>query len=304
MDGIVRAWGTINGRNPVNHLINCKAEIKSVNIQKLFHDFGNFGQQNITDEHLKGTVDASVEYSSTLSPFLKVDAGSVYTLADISISNGELINYQPLQKMTKYIKEEELKHVHFSKLTNQIRIENKVVYIPEMDIESSSLNLHLFGNHHFNNTIDYHVQLLVSEVFLNKKNTQSQIGDDFIVDDGLGRTKLYLRLTGDAHDPVVKYDTREVTEKISSDLKKEKETIKKILQDEFNIKKAENNQDQPQLKENESRKDFIIEWEETKKDTIKSQAPTNEKTNPKKKKASEKDFIILWDEEKDTIKKF
>ncbi len=168
MDGNARIWGTINGRNPVNHLISCKAEISSVNIQKLFHDLGNFGQQNLTDEHIRGTVDATLEYSSTLSPFLQVDAGSVYSLADISITNGELINYQPLQKLSKYIKEEELKHVRFSKLTNQVKIENKVVHLPEMDIESSSLNIHLFGNHNFDNTIDYHLQLLISEIFLNK----------------------------------------------------------------------------------------------------------------------------------------
>ncbi len=302
MDGNARIWGTINGRNPKNHLISCKAEISSVNIQKLFHDLGNFGQQNLTDEHIRGTVDANLEYSSTLSPFLKVDAGSVYSLADITISNGELINYQPLQKLSRYIKEEELKHVRFSKLTNQVKIENKVVNLPEMDIESSSLNIHLFGNHNFDNTIDYHLQLLVSEIFLNKKNTKSFTGDDFIKDDGVGQTKLFLRLTGDAKDPVVKFDTREVRDKIESDLIKERQTLKKVLQDEFKIKSTEDTLEEPLLIEEESQKDFIIEWEKSEKDSILLPPQKMDSPPQKKEKSPEKDFIIIWDEENDTIK--
>ena len=304
MDGNVTIGGTINGRNPINHLIDCKAEIHNVNIQKLFHDLGNFGQQNLTDDHIRGTVNAYLEYSSTLSPFLKIDAGSVYTLADITVTDGELINYQPLQKLSKYIKEDELKHVRFSRLTNQVKIENKVIHIPEMDIASSSLNIHLSGNHNFDNTIDYHLQLLVSEIFLNKKNMETQTGNDFIKDDGLGQTKLYLRLTGNAKNPDIKYDTREVRDKISTDLKKEKETIKKVLQDEFKIKPGEEAQKDSLLIENESQKDFIIDWEESTLDTIKKQPQKTETAIPKKKKSSEKDFIIIWDEENDTIKEF
>lgn len=302
MDGKARIWGTINGRNPVNHLISCKAEINNVNIQKLFHDLGNFGQENLTDDHIRGTVDATLEYSSTLSPSLKVDAGSVYSLGDISISNGELINYPPLQKLSKYIKEEELKHVRFSKLTNQVKIENKVVYLPDMDIESSSLNIHLFGNHNFDNTIDYHLQLLVSEIFLNKNIKESDIGSDFIKDDGLGRTKLFIRLTGNAKDPNVKYDTPEVRDKIATDLKKEKETLKKVLQEEFKIKSTEENTEEALLIESENQKDFIIEFEEPTLDSIPSKPQKKDKEKSQKKKNSEKDFIIIWDEENDTIK--
>lgn len=302
MDGNAKIWGTINGRNPINHLIDCKANITNVNIQKLFHDMGNFGQQNITDEHIRGTVDATIEYSSTLSPKLKIDAGSVYSLANINITNGELINYQPLQKLSKYIKEEELKHVRFSKLSNQVKIENKVVNLPAMDIESSSLNIHLFGNHDFDNKIDYHLQLLVSEIFLKKNVTETETGNDFVKDDGLGQTKLFIRLTGNANNPVVTYDTREVRDKIASDLKQEKENIKQALQDEFKIQPSDKEEEQPLLIEEEGQKDFIIEWEKTKEDSVNKQSQEKAQKKVKKKKSNEKDFIIIWDEENDTIK--
>jgi len=140
MEGSVKLSGKINGQNPVNHIVSCNANFKNVNIEKLFYEFGNFGQHNLTDNHIRGTVNAEIEYNSTLSPYLKVSPGTVYTLADISISDGELINYTPLLKLSKYIKEEELRHVKFSNLNNKVRIQNEVIHIPQMDIKSSRVS--------------------------------------------------------------------------------------------------------------------------------------------------------------------
>jgi hypothetical protein len=299
MDGTVNLSGKINGRNPVNHLISCNATIQNVNIQKLFADFGNFGQENLTDRHIRGTVAAEIEYNSTLSPFLKVSSGSVYTLADITISDGELINYSPLLKLSKYIKEEELRHVRFSNLKNQVRIQNEVVHIPQMDIESSSLNINLFGNHNFNNQIDYHIQLLAAEILVKKTRIKEDIGDNFVNDDGLGKTKLYLRLTGDANNPVVKFDSREVSKKIANELKEEKETFKKVIRDEFKLKSKEKEEIQPKLIEAENQQNFIIDWE---KDSTQTLPPINKKVKPDTNKTKEKEFIIIWDEEEDTLK--
>ena len=175
---------------------------------------------------------------------------------------------------------------------------------PEMDIESSSLNIHLFGKHNFNNQIDYHLQLLVSEIFMNRKNPETETGNDFIIDDGLGQTKLFLRLIGDANDPSIKYDTREVRDKIASEMKAEKETIKEVLQNEFNIKSTKGNQEEPLLIEDESQQDFLIEWEAPIVDSIKKPTLEKKKTKPKGNKKEEKDFIIIWEEENDTIKDF
>ncbi len=117
----------------------------------------------------------------------------------------------------------------------------------------------------------------------------------------MGQTKLFIRLTGDASNPLVKYDTREVRDKIATDLKKEKETLKKVLQDEFKIQTATENPKDTLLIENDSQKDFIIEFEEPEKDSLQIK-PQKSKDKSKKKKNSEKDFIIIWDEENDTIK--
>jgi hypothetical protein len=168
-----------------------------------------------------------------------------------------------------------------------------------MDINSSSLNINLFGNHNFNNQIDYHVQLLVAEILVNKKKVKEDIGDNFVNDDGLGKTKLYLRLTGDASNPTVKFDSKEVRKKITSNLNDEKETLKNVLREEFNIKQDKKEDNQSELIEKKDQQNFIIEWE---KDTTPAQIPTQNNLKPDTNKVKEKDFIIIWDEKEDTLK--
>lgn len=302
MDGAVSIKGSIDGTDEALYRIRCEAEFKSVNIKKLFHDFGNFGQQNLTSDHLNGRVDAQVTYASTLTPYLFVDQGSVYTLADVEIHDGELIGYQPLKKLSKYVREGEFEHVKFSALKNNIRISDEVVYIPQMDIESNRMNLKLSGSHTFDNQIDYHLQLQLAEIIARKEAIEEDLGDNFTVDDGLGNTKLFVSLTGSAEDPVLKYDTREVRNKIASDLNKERETLKGAFRKEFGSKnKAGEQAADSMLMEQESKKDFKIEWEETKPLPAESKPGKVQPGKQQKNQSKEKDFIILWDEENDTI---
>lgn len=300
MDGKVSIDGSINGQKNNIYTINCRAGFKDVNIQKLFHDFGNFGQQNLTSDHIRGTVVATVDYSSTLTPTLFVDQKSVYTLGDVEINNGELIRYQPLKKLSKYVREGEFEHVKFLALKNKIKIENEVVHIPQMDIASSSMNLNLYGNHTFDNNIDYHIQLLLSEIIARERVIEEDLGDNFTTDDGLGKTRLFLRMTGSADDPVVKYDTREVRNKISTDMKQERQELKEVFQKEFGLDTKNSVNDSLKGTQTGST-NFSIEWDET-KDTKTSTKPAKV-NNPtiKKDQPKQQDFIIEWEEENDTI---
>ncbi len=301
MDGNVSLDGSIDGSDDDLYYIDCTADFQGVNIEKLFRDFGNFGQEKITNAHLRGKVDARVHYISTLTPGLFVDQKSVYTLADVEITNGELIRYEPLKKLSRFVREEELDHIRFSTLKNRIRIENEVVYIPQMDIESSSLNLSLFGEHTFDNDIDYHVQLLLSDIISRKGSKDEDLGENFVADDGLGRTRLFLSMTGAAEDPVVKYDSREVRNKIAGDLREEREELRQAFRAEFG---GEGNEptNEKTMKDDKTTQEqnFIIQWDETRtrKDPPKEKRVEAEETPRKKDK---QDFIIQWDERKDTI---
>jgi hypothetical protein len=306
MEGRTTLTGSVDGNFTDKFRISFTTGLSNVNIQKMFYQLGEFGQENITSEHLRGKVDATIYYKSFIDPELNIDASSVYALGDLTITEGELIRYTPLYKLAKYLKSRELEHIRFSTLKNQIEIKDQVVYIPDMDIESSTLNLKINGTHTFENIIDYHIGVLLSELMAkNEKKKEEEIDGIFPVDDGLGKTTLYLSMTGNVEDPDIRYDTKAVKKKISSDLKKEKVALKDILNKEFSGKEAvagESDQQENSGITTLKEKNFKIEWDEAiKEDSVKS-GFQKKSFDQNQKKSSKKEFIIEWDEENDSIK--
>jgi hypothetical protein len=306
MDGHTDIEGRIDGSNPAKLVLTCDADIQKVDISKLFYEFGDFGQDNITYRKLKGKVTAKVFYESSFSNTLKIYPESVNTVGDITIENGELINYTPLFKLGRYLRNKNLKHIKFSTLKNQIAIRNKVIYIPEMEIKSSTLNLSLNGTHTFDNEIDYHIRILLSEILSQekRKDIENEIEGIIIEDDNSGRTSLPIKMTGKASDPQISYDSKAVRRIISSNMKREKENIKDVFRKEFGGKSNSSDDDLPVIETgNNGKEQFIIEWDETKPDTVKQnlQKPDKQKVKPGKTKSDKADFIIEWDEEDDTI---
>jgi len=304
MQGKVDISGSINGIDPEEYVLHCAARTTDVNIRQLFEHFGNFGQDNLTSDQLNGTVTAQTDYTSGLTPDLTVDPASVRVVSDLVINDGELIGYTPLYKLSGFIDKDELRHIRFSELSNRIVIDNEIIRIPHMAIESSTLDLELSGTHTFDNVIDYHVKLKMADVInRNKKSKPEDIGDNFVKEDDI-EPRLFLSLTGDVSDPVIKYDSRAVKEKIAGDLANEKVEFKKILKDEFGAKKNLNPEKSADNPRKDPGKDFILGWDETRKDSVAKAViptPTDQKKS-QAEKPKKKEFIISWDEEKDTIR--
>ena len=305
MDGKTNLSGYIDGTDPDRFWINCEVSLADVDIYQLFYQFGNFGQKSITSDHIRGIVNAQIIYQSDISPSLKINPETVYTLGDLVIQEGELINFKPMYKLSKFLKNKELEHVRFSTLQNQIQIRDQVITIPEMDISSNTLNLKINGTHSFQNEVDYHIQVLLSELISINRYKEEDIEGIFTQDDGLGKTTLFLKMTGNANDPDIKYDTKEVRKKIAVDLKKEREEIKEAFKKEFGKKEGTSEPDDLNIiEENNNEQNFIIEWEEenVKDSTELKTSDQKPKPSNKEKKQVSKEFIIVWDEENDTIK--
>lgn len=258
-------------------LITSKLKTHEIDIYELFYQFENFSQTAIKAENIKGKATTNIEFASVWDKQLKVNLDKIYVVADLSITNGELINYKPILAMSKYIEVEELEHIKFNHLTTQIQIKNQTVHFPKTEIKSTALDLTFYGTHTFNNNIDYHFDLLMSDVLWNKAKKKKKENFEFgyISDDGLGKTSLFLHLTGTIDDYKVSYDTKGLKESFKEDLKKEKTTLKTILNKEFGWFKKDTT-----LKKEEVEKDdgLIIEWEEAEEGKEEQQ-----KSNPKKK---------------------
>ena len=275
MKGNIQASGYINGKNDDFLIMGCDARFNRVDVHDLFYQMGNFGQQSIVDENLRGIITARASFVSRWSPFLDIDWNSLETTADIKVEDGELINYKPMLALSRFIRVGDLNEVKFSTLENQIRIKDQKIIIPDMEINSNAINIKLSGEHTFNNEIEYRLQVLLSDLLARNnrrnRNPQEQYGD--IIDDGLGRTTLFLLVSGNIDDPVFSYDRQGVREKLREDFRQERQNLREIIISEFGLRSKETLPDEstlPPTKREKEQNDirqrekgkFVIEWDD------------------------------------------
>lgn len=268
------------------------AQIDDIDINQLFFEFENFGQEYFVQENIKGRATSTIQFASLWDSHLKLNKDLLYVLADLTIKNGELIDYKPILAMSKYIEVDELQHIKFSNLSTQIEIKNQLISIPQTFIRSSALDVDVAGTHSFDNKIDYQFRVLMSDVIWRKAKSKKKENTEFgyIEDDREGKMSLYLRMTGTVDDYKIGYDSKGVKEKWKQDLKEEKKTVKQLLNNEFGWFK--NDSTVNETKDDKPKDSGLqIEWEEDedaktddkKKEDRSTKKEDLEKTQKKKK---------------------
>ena len=236
MNGNILTSGQIENTSDGKFLMTSSSTLKNININELFRQCNNFAQEELTNKHLFGIINATFDVASVWSANLDCDLSKLYAFGDMEISNGEVINYKPLEKLSKYSDVEDLRHIKFAELKNKIEIKNKMIFIPNMDIKSNALNLTLSGTHTFDNIVDYKFKVKLSEILKKKRKPQK---NDFGEEEDESGKGLYLFLTmkGTIDNPKFNYDKLSVKNKMKQDIKIKKENIKDILQKELGIGK-------------------------------------------------------------------
>lgn len=285
MNGKITTTGLVDGSDSTKILITCHSELMSIDVTKLFEAFENFGQSAITEKNIRGKADAKINFAAEMSPDLQMDLDKLYAAVDMTIQNGELNKVESMKNLSRFIELNELENVKFATLKNQIEIKNRMINIPKMEVKSSAINIVTSGTHSFNNDINYKVKLSLNELLSKKAKQAKKQNEEFgeVADDGLGRTNIFLSMTGTVDHPVIKYDSKSALQNVKSDLKVEKQNLKSILKDEFGLFKNDSTLNQNDKVKKEDQTKFKINWEESTK--------TPEKKELKKpKKPDEDDF--------------
>lgn len=221
--------------------ISAESELTGINIQKLFTAFNNFGQATLQDKHIKGFATASIDFSGTWSKQLVADPASINATSSLLIERGELNDFKPLESLGKYIEVSELQHIKFSTLQSAVEIKNRLITIPKTSINSSAINIQLYGTHTFDNMVDYHIRLLLSELLAKRKRANRHLDDELslVENDPENKRCVFIVMTGPADHPTIKYDRKGAREKIREDIKQEKQNLKSILKEEFGLFKKD-----------------------------------------------------------------
>jgi len=191
--------GTLDARRPALLHLNSSTSFQRLPLDSLFYVFEDFGQQFITARHLRGTLTASAESDVYFTNSLDPITDKLEAEMKLTVRNGELNNFMPLQKLAMIAGRERLRHLRFAQLTTPVYIQSRTVYLPEMEVRSNARTVSLLrvsGTHTFDQQMDYHLSIPILPGLLSKVvPTGSTAGPS-----------LLLAIKGDENDFQVSYD--------------------------------------------------------------------------------------------------
>ncbi|MDQ3393522.1 MAG: hypothetical protein M3512_05350 [Bacteroidota bacterium] len=227
LGGKMKMDAVVDGRVKDKIKVKTASSFERIDIDSLFYVFNNFNQSFLIDKNLKGQIFADLATSMVFDDKLRLNPGSIVSDLEISIKNGELNNFAPMQNLSRFIDEASLSRLRFSDLKNSIHIEKELIYLPPMEIRTNVSTLLLGGTHSFDQVIDYRLQVPLKTVFKKAKDT----GDNFDAIDveGPQGARLFLTIKGTTDDYKIGYDTEAVKQKIKKDIKNEGKELKEIF---------------------------------------------------------------------------
>jgi hypothetical protein len=281
LDGIISGNGFLVQNADKSFISRGSFNLEKININTTFTAFKNFGQGFLKAENLdgslSGTLSVLIPLDSLMQPVIKsVTAEGKYLLTD-----GVLKDFDPVKELSSFIEISELENISFEQIENDFFIRNNILYIPQMDLKSSAADLSVNGRHSFDNTYEYHVKVLLSEILSKKikkpKPNTTEFGS--VKDDGLGRTSLLLKIESKNDVVKVGYDMKAAGSQIKNDIKTERQSLKTILNQEYGWFKNDSTPEQ----KNTSGTRFRISWGEDADTTqTKTESGEEKSVNPLK----------------------
>jgi hypothetical protein len=279
LNGLISGSCYLSQNNNKDLMAKGNFTVTNIDVNKAFTTFHNFGQSFLKAENIKGTLSGSLSLLFPLDSVLNFHIKTLTADGNYHLVNGALINFDPVKQLSSFIELSELENISFDQLNNDFFIRNNFLYIPQMEVNSSAADLAVNGKHSFDNDYEYHVKILLSQILSKKRaKNKSNITEFGVVeDDGLGRTSLLLKIIGKGEVAKVTYDVKAAGAQVKTNFKKEKQTLKTILNQEYGWYKNDSAATQKPV---EKKSRFRITWDDG--DSLKGNPPAVK--NPIKKK--------------------
>lgn len=158
-EGKVRARAHFNGSNPEKIYLTSRINVEDVNIEKMMLKLDYLGQDYVINKNIKGRLTGSVRSYVQVYPDLTPLMDHSKAQMDLTICNGTLVNFAPMQAMSSYFKDKNLKLVRFDTLRNKITFKDGALTIPNMNINSSLGYMEISGKQSLNMQMEYYLRI-------------------------------------------------------------------------------------------------------------------------------------------------
>lgn len=169
---------------------NVNVTFDNVDVNKVFTEFNNFGQDGITAKNLSGKLNAKVNAALSLDNNGKAYPNSIQSVVDFSLKNGSLNNFEPVKKLQNFLfKNRDFENIQFAELKDRLEISNQEIKINRMEIQSSVLSLFVEGIYSMKGNTDMSIQVPLKNLKKRKEDYKPQNEGA----DKKGGTSIYIR---------------------------------------------------------------------------------------------------------------
>ena len=145
-DGLLSLDGVLETISQNNHRFNVHTQLQGINISKLFQAFNNFGLEDVSSENIRGLLTTDIELSGLMDGNATPIPSSMQGVIDLSLLKGELINFEPLQKMSFFLlKKRDFSNLEFAELKNRFQLQGQSLIINRMEVQSTALSMYVEG---------------------------------------------------------------------------------------------------------------------------------------------------------------
>lgn len=158
-DGTLAVKGYFNGSDPSHIYFHSTMEVEKLDLDKLLFKFENFGQDYLINENLHGKVSGTITSKFLVHPDLTPIINQSEAKMDLTVYQGSLVNFAPLSAMASYFSDKNLNNVRFDTLSNTFELKGGILFIPQMNINSSLGFIELSGKQSLDMNMDYFIRI-------------------------------------------------------------------------------------------------------------------------------------------------
>lgn len=160
------------------------SKMTNMDINKVMIAFDNFGQSGITYNNIKGNLTADIIMNGSITEKAQINPNSLHGSIDFNVSNGELIQFEPVQKISQVaMKNRDFSDIHFAELKDKFDVDGTQIRVNRMEIHSNVLTMFVEGIYDLKKGTDMSIQIPLSnlkskdpEEVLQNQGTNSKTG--------------------------------------------------------------------------------------------------------------------------------
>jgi hypothetical protein len=202
--GTLAIKGMVSEEKNQRFRLNSKITMKDLDAKKIWYSFNDFGMKALGSKNLEGKLSADVNLSLLLDKNGGFDLNSLSGDANLSIKNGKLINFAPLENIHNFLLGDRNFHeISFAEIHDDFKFKKGEIEISRMEINSNVLSLFVEGVYSLTGKTDISVQVPVSNLKKRKKDYKPQNEGT----DRNGGMSVFLRATTAEDGTIkIKYD--------------------------------------------------------------------------------------------------